>query len=164
MNRRVKISVKGAENTQLCNESLVFMLNSVIFLINFASTLFLSGLIWMVQLVHYPSFHFVDPSEFKRFHQFHSRRISIIVIPLMIIELITSGVLWFHSETFSINSIGFYLVLSIWVSTAFLSVPAHSKLSSGKNDEQIDKLIHTNWVRTFLWTLKSVLMLFLLLQ
>lgn len=155
---------KGAENTHYENESLNCMSLNLFFLVNSASSLFLCGLIWLVQLVHYPSFHFVDKSRFEDFHLFHSQRISIIVIPVMIIELITSGILWWHYPSLSLYSVGFYLVILIWISTAIFSVPNHNKLLDGKSTDIIDSLVNTNWVRTILWTLKAVLAVYLLFQ
>lgn len=138
------------------------MSGNLIFVLNLAATLFLTGLIWTVQLVHYPSFRFIEGTRFQEFHPFHSKRISLLVIPLMIFELATSGVLWWFSDPFSLDSIGFYLVILIWVSTAFFSVPAHGKLISGKDHEAIRFLINTNWMRTLLWTTKAVIGLYFL--
>lgn len=117
------------------------------------------GLIWTIQLLHYPSFQFVDENNFKDFHRFHNQKISFIVIPVMISELVTSGLLWWNEGYLSLNGIGFYLVLLIWVSTFLLSVPNHAKLSKGKDDVVITALVNTNWVRTMLWTVKAGLSL-----
>ncbi|MBO6523446.1 MAG: hypothetical protein JJ971_06465 [Balneolaceae bacterium] len=134
---------------------------NLIFLINLSASLFLTGLIWTIQLVHYPAFHFVDEADFLNFHPFHNRRISFIVIPVMITELITSGFLWWNDELFSLNAIGFYLVCLIWTSTFLLSVPNHAKLAKGKDDIVITSLVNTNWVRTILWTVKAGLSVFI---
>lgn len=146
---------KGAENTHYENESLASMDLNLIFLLNFATSLFMAGLIWTIQLVHYPSFRFVDETNFNAFHSFHNQKISIIVIPVMITELITSRLLWWNEGFLSLNGIGFYLVLLIWISTFLLSVPNHAKLATGKDDVVINTLVHTNWIRTMLWTVKA---------
>lgn len=154
---------KGAKNTHYENESLASMDLNIIFLINFASSLFMMGLIWTIQLIHYPSFHFIDEGNFNEFHAFHNQRISVIVIPVMITELVTSGLLWWNEGFVSLNGIGFYLVFAIWLATAFLSVPNHAKLAIGKNDSIITSLVNTNWVRTVLWTLKVLLSFYILI-
>lgn len=153
---------KGAENTHYENESLASVDLNLIFLINLSTSLFLMGLIWTIQLVHYPSFHFVDKNGFSEFHSFHNRRISFLVVPFMITELITSGLLWWNDEVFSLNAIGFYIVCLIWLSTFLLSVPNHAKLAKGKDDSVINSLVNTNWVRTVLWTLKAGLSIYVL--
>ena len=138
------------------------MSGNLIFVLNLGATLFLTGLIWTIQLVHYPSFHFADREKFKEFHIFHGKRISLLVVPLMIFELISSGILWWESSPLSLNSIGFYLVIAIWISTAFLSVPAHNKLTSRMDEKAVRFLINTNWIRTLLWTAKASISLYFL--
>jgi hypothetical protein len=82
----------------------------------------------------------------------------------MVAEITTSFALSWFDGFISLNAIGFYLVVLIWISTAFFSVPAHSKLESGKDEHAIDRLVSTNWIRTVLWTLKSGLSFYLLLR
>ncbi len=134
-----------------------------IFLINTFCTFFMTGLIWYVQLVHYPSFRFLNEENFAKFHKHHSVRTGIIVMPVMSIELSTSGVLaWMEGWT-TLNAFGFYLVILIWLSTFFLSVPKHNALKHGKVDSLIDGLVKTNWFRTVLWSIKSGLSLWVLM-
>ncbi|WP_409377744.1 hypothetical protein [Balneola sp. MJW-20] len=121
------------------------------------------GLIWYVQLVHYPGFRFIHPERFDEFHQFHSRFTGIIVAPVMLTELGTSFYLFLNDTALGYQAIGFYIVVLIWISTAFLSVPSHKILSGNKNDSEIDKLINTNWIRTGLWTAKAFLGLYLVI-
>lgn len=135
-----------------------------IFLINNFCTFFMTGLIWYVQLVHYPSFRFLNEENFAKFHKHHSMRTGIIVMPVMSIELSTSGVLAWMEGWLTLNTFGFYLVLLIWISTFFLSVPKHNALKHGKVDSLIDGLVNTNWFRTMLWSIKSGLSLWVLLE
>lgn len=117
---------------------------------------FLVGLIWVIQLVHYPSFAYVNVGDFSEFHSFHSSRISILVVPLMISELVLS--FYLLQQNFSIfRTIILVLVILIWCSTFFLSVPIHNQLAIGKDDNLIRSLVITNWFRTILWTLKGIL-------
>lgn len=124
----------------------------------------MTGLIWYIQLVHYPAFRFVEGMQFSKFHNFHSIRTGYIVMPVMILELISSAALWFSEDWFSLNAIGFYLVAAIWASTFFLSVPIHSLLKQVRDKGAIERLIKTNWIRTILWTFKSALSMFVLLR
>lgn len=140
------------------------MSQELIFLVNTFASFFLTGLIWTIQLVHYPSFRFVNKSNYLEFQHHHVHSIDKIVIPLMVVEIVSSfGLFWFDGF-FSLNALGFYIVLLIWIATGLFSVPAHSKLEKGKNEEAINKLVSTNWIRTFLWTLKSGLNFYLLMR
>ena len=123
----------------------------------------LFGLIWCVQLVHYPFFLRSDKKDFIDHISFHKYRISIIVMPLMTIELATSGILAFRFEPFANwNILGLAIVISIWLVTFFVQVPLHNKLSDGYDESVVRKLIKTNWIRTILWSTKSFLSLFTL--
>lgn len=140
------------------------MSQETIFLLNTVSSFFMMGLIWYVQLVHYPTFKFIDEEIFQSFHAHHSLKTGIIVMPIMSIELASSGALtWFYGWT-SLHAIGFYVVIFIWLSTFILSVPKHNALSHGKVDSLITDLIATNWVRTALWTAKSGISFYLLIS
>ena len=130
-----------------------------LFFLNVISAFFLTGVIWTIQIVHYPSFHYIDKLSFVNFHQFHERRISIIVMPLMILELISSVALFFNdmsNHTFLLNLI---VVGLIWCSTFFIQVPIHNILSQKKDNTMIEKLVNTNWIRTFLWSMRMLLII-----
>lgn len=128
-------------------------MTDLILILQILSCFFLTGLIWTIQVVHYPSFAFVT-NQFSKFHIFHSTRISFVVIPMMLIELLTAIYLvWISPSAFAMNACG---VVLVWMSTFFLSVPIHNQLSDKQNTDLIRKLILTNWPRTILWTLRSL--------
>ncbi len=118
----------------------------------------LTALIWFVQLVHYPMFEFLDDENFSIAMKFHQDTISYVVIPLMILELALTAYQLYTSATLSFVIAA--IVLCIWVSTFLLQVPLHKKLSYGKDRFTISSLVRTNWVRTTLWSLKLVLLLY----
>lgn len=103
-------------------------------------------LIWIIQILHYPSFLFIDKASFTEFENFHTKRISLIVIPLMLAELVLL--------IYDFRWIVFFILAGIWLSTFLIQVPCHNKLKQGKNLEIIYRLIFTNWIRTLLWTVK----------
>ena len=126
----------------------------------------LCGLIWTVQIVHYPSLAFVNPESFKAAHSFHSRRISLLVIPLMLLELISAGVLVvvYHENTFLtwFAWVNLLSILLIWISTFLLSVPLHVELSQGYNAKTLSKLVTSNWPRTILWSIRFIAWIWLI--
>ena len=130
-----------------------------LFFLNVISAFLLTGVIWTIQLVHYPSFHFIDKLSFTNFHNFHERRISIIVMPLMFIELITSIALYTHNMWSIVFTLNLLVVVLIWCSTFFVQVPIHSILSQKKDKDLIEKLVNTNWIRTFLWSMRMLLII-----
>ncbi len=133
-------------------------------ILNLAVTAALFGLIWIIQLVHYPSFAFIDPRDFKAFHQLHTRNISFFVAPMMVLELSLAVVLLIAVSASEAYWGHLLLNLALWVSTFFVQVPLHGRLASGKDIAVIHRLTRTNWMRTVLWTVKLLLALFLLIQ
>ena len=80
-------------------------------------------------------------------------------MPLMILELISSVALYFNdmsNHTFLLNLI---IVGLIWCSTFFIQVPIHNILSQKKDNMMIEKLVNTNWIRTFLWSMRMLLII-----
>ena len=130
-----------------------------LFFLSVISAFLLTGVIWTIQIVHYPSFHYIDKLSFTNFHNFHERRISIIVMPLMLIELITSIALYIHNMWSIVFTLNLLVVVLIWCSTFFVQVPIHSILSQKKDKDLIEKLVNTNWIRTFLWSIRMLLII-----
>ncbi len=124
-------------------------------------TSILFGLILTIQLVHYPSFKYVSREAFFDFHKFHKMSISVIVIPAMLLEIVIAGFLSLYVQD-ALDHLNFLLVVIIWLSTFFISVPLHNHLTLKKTDFLIHKLVLTNWIRTLSWKAKFILSLLLL--
>lgn len=134
-------------------------------LINAAATLFLVGLIWMVQVVHYPLFNMADRAHFSAFEAAHSNRISLIVGPAMLIEIITAlWLLFARPDGIPAWTVwaGVALVGLAWFVTGFISVPQHAILSGGFDQRAYRVLVDTNWIRTMAWTARGVIVLWML--
>jgi len=124
------------------------------------ATIMMAGLIWFVQLVHYPLFPFVGVSEFVRFEREHTRRVTWIVAPLTGLEAVTAVILLFMADGAAAQALaiaGLLLVAVIWASTAFLQVPCHRKLAAGCDASVARRLVMTNWLRTLAWTARACL-------
>lgn len=138
---------------------------SFIFLFNLVLSFIAVGLIWTIQLVHYPSMRYISKDKFTEYHNFHSMRISILAMPLMFAELVTSIMLWhqnFNNTVQTVFLVNLIIVALIWLSTFLIQVPLHNALSKEKNTEKLSSLICTNWIRTILWTSRSILMILFL--
>lgn len=123
-------------------------------------TFFLTGLIWTIQRVHYPSFIYIDNKDYLDFQYFHMRRITQIVAPLMLTELALSLVNLYKSSFEALFIINTALVVLIWLNTFFWNIPLHKKLTLKKEPLIIKELVISNWPRTILWTIKSLLLLY----
>ena len=108
-------------------------------------------LIWLVQLIIYPSFKYLESQKVIDWHNRYSNRISLIVIPLMIGQLIIS-IIQLKAQTYISYFLG-ALVLSVWLITFLFFVPLHQKISKYQiNSSTFNQLITVNWWRTAIWT------------
>lgn len=138
-----------------------------IFAANLISTLYLVGLIWTIQVVHYPSFQYADERTFQEMESFHQTRITFVVMPLMLVEAGTSlWLLWTRPDFLSSWAVicGVLLIGAIWLSTFVLQVHIHGQLSEGMDTRAIQRLVTTNWIRTIAWTVRGLLLSWVLLN
>ena len=146
------------------------MLNTFL-LANAAATLYMVGLIWMVQVVHYPLFDGGGGAEFAAYEARHTRGMTWIVLPPMLVELVTAiGLVVLVSQGTSHPAVlplwmtwtGLGLVLFLWAVTFVVSVPQHTKLADGFDPRAYRLLVDTNWLRTTAWTLRGGLVVWML--
>lgn len=109
-------------------------------------------LIWMVQLLVYPSFLLFSDEGLVSWHKKYTPRISFIVVPLMLGQLMLYGALLQEEKTlYSIGS--FILVLLVWLITFTVFVPRHKSIGNGVyTQKMLADLVGFNWVRTSIWT------------
>lgn len=120
------------------------------------------GVIWIVQLVHYPLFDRVDKDDYVSFQQAHEARISFVVLPLMLGELL-SGIALATAAADEVRPIwwlGLLLIAVAWMATFLLSVPAHQTLGNGFDPVAHRRLVSTNWIRTAAWSIHAILVLY----
>jgi len=114
-------------------------------------------LIWIIQLIVYPSFRFYKIENLIIWHRKYTRLIGYIVGPLMLLQL---GLTIFYTtqEINPINVISLLIISAIWMSTFFQFIPIHNGISKGQvTKEMLISLVNKNWLRTFLWTLLFVI-------
>ena len=116
------------------------------------------GVIWIIQLVHYPSFHFIELNQYITFQRFHMSRISYVVIPAMLTELFTLILIIISMDQVDpIILASALLLIVIWLMTAVFFSGVHQKLTLGYDKAVVEKLVKLNWGRTLLWTLRLLL-------
>ena len=124
------------------------------------STSMMVAIIWIVQILHYPTFLFIDKERYTEFQQFHMNKISYIIVPLMLGELISGLSILFTIENIQFS---FYVSLSllilIWLITGLFFTKFHSELSKKFSHNTILRLIRLNWIRTVFWTIRLALLL-----
>jgi hypothetical protein len=136
----------------------------LVLLLQLASTLYMVGVIWMVQLSHYPLMALVGPDHMAAWQAENLQRTTWVVGLPMLVEAVTVGALVVMDEGNQLGALpwmGGLFLLGIWGSTALLQVPAHDALAQGLNVETVQRLVSTNWIRTVLWSARGALVLYM---
>lgn len=136
-------------------------------LLQVAATFSMVGLIWFVQIVHYPLMDRVGREEFCKYEMDHQRLTSWVVVPLMTGELLSAVLLLWYRPS-GIDSIvawvGIVLLGSIWLVTFCVQVPQHTSLVASYDAEVHRGLVKGNWYRTLAWTARGLLVLWMIAQ
>lgn len=135
-----------------------------LFLAHLASSFYMVGLIWFVQVVHYPLFASIGHMEFPSYEQRHTALTTWVVAPPMLIEGATAVLLIWLRPTgvaqWSLHS-GLALLGICWLSTAFIQIRCHAVLSKAFAPAIYRRLVSTNWLRTAAWSLHGGLVLWM---
>lgn len=116
---------------------------------------YMTGIIWFVQLVQYPMLHLTSGDA--EGHREYTRRMGLAVGPVMLLELALQ-IMWVLSAPGPRSVTGAVLLFIIWASTIFLQVPCHRDLEEQYDPESHKELVRSNWIRTFAWTARALLL------
>jgi hypothetical protein len=125
-----------------------------------AATLVMTGVIWFVQVVHYPLMAAVGSDHFRSYHARHTQWTGFVVVPPMVLEAATAGLLvWPGCAAVGRPAAwgGLALVVLVWASTFTLQVPCHQRLARGFDARVHRRLVRSNWLRTAAWSLRGAL-------
>lgn len=141
---------------------------ATLLLIHAAATWFMTGLIWFVQVVHYPLLHRVPEGAAATYAREHQRLTAWVVGPPMLLEAATAVLLLWPpfrpAGAFPWLLAGLALLGLIWASTAFVQVPLHRRLAAGSDAAAVARLVRTNRLRAAAWSARSLLLLFILIR
>ncbi|CAN5147760.1 hypothetical protein BH11CYA1_BH11CYA1_28370 [soil metagenome] len=136
----------------------------LLLLLQASSTWFMTGLIWFVQVVHYPLYDRVGTAEFQLYERDHCSLTTLVVAPMMVAELLSGAMLLFARPKMIGASeviLGLVLLAVIWFLTLFIADSLHGALASSFQIGPYRSLIAWNWLRTVAWTLRALLVTFM---
>jgi|TARA_R110000782_G_scaffold57258_8_gene119617 hypothetical protein len=124
------------------------------------------GLIWFVQVVHYPMFARVPGEHSRLYAREHQQRTTLVVGPLMLLEIGAALTIAVNPPLGIGRGLSFFglgLVLLVWLSTALVQMPIHARLErDGHDPDLIRRLVQTNWARTALWSARALISVWML--
>ena len=121
-----------------------------------AATCFLTGLVWVVQLVVYPSFLRVGrTAAWPAFHAQHSRGMTRAVVLPWAVEGVCCAVLLVRRPDgvpLWLAGLAGALGLATVVLTFLVQVPLHGRLSRAYDERAARRLLASNRLRVLAWT------------
>jgi hypothetical protein len=133
---------------------------SVLVLAHLVSTLVLVGIIWTVQIVHYPLMALVGEDRFVAYESAHSPRMAaVVMLPWTVQGITTLGLLLVRPvgvPGWLIGAAAAAALVPVLV-TVTASIPAHVRLGSGFDETMHRRLVRTNWLRTVAWSVHAAI-------
>lgn len=121
----------------------------------------MAGIIWFVQVIHYPLFAAVTGPGAAEYARDNQARTAFVVVPPMLVEAVAAGwlVVWPPAAIGRGPAVvGLTLVGLLWFSTLAVQMPLHARLArEGHAAGVIATLVRSNWPRTLLWTARAIL-------
>lgn len=110
----------------------------------------------------YHTWRFIGANEFATAHMEAGRRIiAVLVVPFLVMTVFLVLLFWHRHKAISRLQLWICLFCSTigWLSSAFIQIPLQGQLSQGKNDELLDWLIVSDWIRTIpLWIMMAIIL------
>lgn len=138
-----------------------------ILVVHTAATLVMVGLIWFVQIVHYPLLARFGSETSTSVAEEHQRRTGYVVALPMAVEGVTTLALLADAPSsvwVGWPWIGAVLLAIVLLSTVLLSVPLHARMARSHDERTGRRLVLTNWPRTIGWTARGVICAVMVLQ
>jgi len=129
------------------------------------ATIFMTGLVWFVHVVHYALYARVGPGAFANYQGEHISRTVRVVAPVMILEVVSAMLLLIMRPSYVPEWsvwLGLALLAVIWLTSFLILLPQHFVLARGFEPSACRKMMTANGLRTALWTARSVLVLWML--
>ncbi|MDA2946113.1 MAG: hypothetical protein O2925_08945 [Actinomycetota bacterium] len=131
---------------------------------NLVAATMMTGVIWFVQVVHYPLFSKVGPEQSIDYARDNQRRTSFVVGPPMAVEGLAS--IWLFVDPPAglsriLPTVSGLLLAVVLISTVLVQVPRHARLAEADDARSIAEvvagLVAGNWVRTIGWSARCAI-------
>ena len=136
-------------------------MSEALLLAHAAVSLPLVGLIWFVQVVHYPLFALVGRERWGAYHAAHRSRTGLVVAGPMLLQLATAAALVLDDPR-GLTVASLALTVGVFAHTFLVAVPDHERLGRAHDPAVVARLARLNGIRTALWTAQAAVVVALL--
>jgi hypothetical protein len=134
--------------------------STLLVMAHLVSTLLMVGMIWTVQLVHYPLMALVGADRFVAYAASHAPRMAATVMLPWAVQGGTTVGLLIATPPGVARSLVWAAAVAAAVPvavTVLASVPAHARLATGFDAAVHHRLVTTNWLRTAGWSIHGAI-------
>lgn len=142
-------------------------MSNALLMVNMVATWTMVGVIWFVQVVHYPLLSVVPVESASTVAVDHQRRTGwVVALPMAAEGFTTLGLLFAAPDdvTSILPWIAAVLLAVALGCTVILSVPRHARMAAHPDELVGRELVVTNWPRTIAWSLRGLLVLVMVWQ
>lgn len=123
-------------------------------LANLILAAYMTGVIWVIQIVHYPLFARVGAAHWPAYEAAHRRRITVVVGPPMLAQPVVALALLFGRPGM-LTSANLALTAGLLLVTLAGFGPLHEALTKGWSPTLHRRLVGLNVGRTVAWTAQT---------
>ncbi len=127
--------------------------------VNLALAAYMTGVIWVVQVVLYPQLAQVRAADWPAYHAAHSRRITPVVAPAMLAHPLVATALLVDRPG-PLTAVNLALAAGLLLVTATVFARLHGRLTQAA----VGRLVRLNLLRTIGWTASAGVALGLVLS
>jgi hypothetical protein len=125
-------------------------------LANLVLAAYMSGVIWLVQVVHYPLFAAVGAPQWTAYEAAHRRRITVVVGPPMLAQPLVAGAL-LAARPGVAAALNLALTAGLLLVTVVVFGRLHGRLERAWSPAAHRRLLRLNALRAVAWTAQLVL-------
>lgn len=123
-------------------------------LANLILAAYMTGVMWIVQVVHYPLFAAVGDAQWPAYEAAHRRRITVVVGPAMLAQpLVAAAVLAARPDPLA--GANLVLTATLLLSTVVVFGPLHDRLQAGLDAREHRRLLRNNVLRAAGWSAQA---------
>lgn len=126
--------------------------------LNLALAAYMAGVIWVVQVVHYPLMAQVPEPQWPAYEAAHRTRITVVVLVPMVAQLVVGALLVADppKDETGLAVVSLALAATNFAATAAIFGPLHERMSQRHDPALVQRLVTLNWGRTAAWTAQTV--------